>query len=133
MTPALQSSNTPEKQLLVLCARTRILPEIAAEIRRILSVPLDWDYLISESLENSVTPLFIRQLRATAWELVPAERQQKLNTVERSIALRGMLLTAELLRVLDAFREVGVRRIKVRFWPRRRIATSLCGSMRTST
>jgi hypothetical protein len=111
MNPALQSSNTPEKQLLVLCARTSIEPEVAAEIRRILSGPLDWDYLISESLENSVTPLFIRQLRAFAWNLVPAERQEKLNTIERSIAVRGMFLTAELLRLLEAFHARGVRAI----------------------
>jgi Uncharacterised nucleotidyltransferase len=111
MTPALQSSNTAEKQLLVLCARTRVSSETANEIRRILAGPLDWDYLIAESLENSVAPLFCRQLRALAWSSVPSERQEKLATIERSLAVRAMFLTAELLRLLDAFKDSGVRAI----------------------
>jgi hypothetical protein len=111
MTPALQSSNTAEKQLLVLCARTHISPEAAAEIGRILAGPLDWDFLIAESLENSVTPVFCRQLRALAWSAVPRERQERLTTIERSLAVRAMFLTAELLRLLDAFKERGVRAI----------------------
>jgi hypothetical protein len=111
MTPALQSSNTAEKQLLVLCARTRLSTEMAEEIRQILARPLDWDYLIAESLENSVTPVFCRQLRALGWPHVPPERQEKLATIERSLAVRAMFLTAELLRLLDAFKERGIRAI----------------------
>jgi hypothetical protein len=111
MTPALQSSNTPEKQLLVLCARTRVSQQAAAEIQKLLAGPLDWDYLIAESLENSVTPMFCRQLRALAWPAVPPERQEKLATMERSLAVRAMFLTAELLRLLDAFRASGVHAI----------------------
>jgi Uncharacterised nucleotidyltransferase len=111
MTPALQSSNTAEKQLLVLCARTRVSAETAAEIRRLLAGVLDWDFLIAESLENSVTPMFCRQLRALAWPLVPPERQERLATIERSLAVRAMFLTAELLRLLDAFKARGVRAI----------------------
>ncbi|MGC1383428.1 MAG: nucleotidyltransferase family protein [Candidatus Acidiferrales bacterium] len=111
MTPALQASNTPEKQLLVLCTRTRIGPETAAEIGQILAGPLDWGYLISESLENSVTPLFYRQLRSVAWGLVPVERQDKLNTIAKSLAVRAMFLTAELLRLLDLFEAQGIRAI----------------------
>jgi Uncharacterised nucleotidyltransferase len=111
MTPALQSSNTPEKQLLVLCARRRIAPDALAAIRQLLAGPLDWEFLISESLENSVTPLFYRQLRAVAWDLVPAERQEKLNTTARSLAVRAMFLTAELLRLLDAFAARRIRAI----------------------
>jgi hypothetical protein len=111
MNPALQSSNAPEKQLLVLCARSRITPEIAAEIAAILAKPLDWELFASESLENSVTPLVIRALRATGWASVPPEWKAKFNDMERKIAMRGMMLTAELLRLLDAFRDRGIRAI----------------------
>src|ERR1700760_2540771 len=111
MTPALQSSNAPEKQLLVLCARTRISAENAAEITALLSRSLDWDLFVSESLENSVTPLVIRTLRAHGWPAVPAEWQARFNDMERRIAMRGMMLTAELLRLLDAFATRGVRAI----------------------
>ena len=111
MTPALQSSNAPEKQLLVLCARTRVSAENAAEITALLSRPLDWDLFASESLENSVTPLVIRTLRARGWSAVPTEWQARFNDMERRIAMRGMMLTAELLRLLDAFRERRIRAI----------------------
>jgi hypothetical protein len=111
MTPALQSSNAPEKQLLVLCARTRVTPEKAAEITALLSGRLDWELFASESLENSVTPLVIRTLRALAWSSVPTDWQARFNDMERKIAMRGMMLTAELLRLLDAFAARGVRAI----------------------
>ena len=111
MTPALQSSNAPEKQLLVLCARTHVAPGVAAEIAALLSQPLDWDLFASESLQNSVTPLVIRTLRAHGWASVPPAWQAKLNDMERKIAMRGMMLTAELLRLLDAFAARGIRAI----------------------
>jgi Uncharacterised nucleotidyltransferase len=111
MTPALQSSNAPEKVLMVLCARTRIAPEVAAEIAALLSRPLDWELFASESLENSVTPLVIRTLRAHGWASVPVAWQGKFNDMERKIAMRGMMLTAELLRLLDAFAARGIRAI----------------------
>jgi hypothetical protein len=111
MNPALRSSNCPEKQLLALCARTRQTGEQRQEVLNILSGRVDWDYLISESLESSVTPLLQRQLLSLAPESVPIVFQEKLKSIGRSIALRGMFLTAELLRVLDAFKQKGIRAI----------------------
>ncbi len=111
MNSALNSSNSPEKKLLALCARTRNSAEQQQEILRILAGPLDWDYLIAESLENSVTPLLQRQLASLPPDSVPAHVQEKLKTMARSIAMRGMFLTAELLRVLDAFKQQGIHAI----------------------
>ncbi len=111
MNPALLSSNCPEKQLLALCARTRPSPEQQKDILSILRGEMDWDYLISESLENSVTPLLQRQLLSLDSNSVPAPVQEKLKTMARSIAVRGMFLTAELLRVLDTFKQQGIRAI----------------------
>jgi hypothetical protein len=111
MNPALRSSNCPEKQLLALCACTRPTAEQKHDILAVLSGPIDWNWLLVESLENSVTPLLHRQLLRLGPFVIPAEIEEKLKAMGRSIAMRGMSLTAELLRVLDAFRQKGVRSI----------------------
>ena len=61
-----------EKQLLVSCARTRMVPEIAEQIREITAKPLDWEFVLSEAAENSVGPLLDMNLRAVAPEAAPA-------------------------------------------------------------
>lgn len=94
-----------------MCARTRPNAEQKDDILGVLSGPIDWNYLFVESLENSVTPLLHRQLLPLAPDVIPAEMQERLKTMGRSIAMRGMSLTAELLRVSDAFRRKGVRSI----------------------
>jgi SHS family lactate transporter-like MFS transporter len=52
--------------LLVCCARTILTPAIATTIREILAGPLDWDYLLWEAEENSISPLLDRHLSAVA-------------------------------------------------------------------
>jgi Uncharacterised nucleotidyltransferase len=98
-----------EKQLLVLCARSRTTPEIAEQIRRLSEGPIDWDYLLSEAAENSVTPLLDLQLRAGAPDGVPAERREKLTAACRGNAVRSLFLAAELTKILEGFRSRGIQ------------------------
>ncbi len=68
----------PEKQLLVSCARTRMIPEIAERIREIVAAPLDWDFVLSEATENSVGPLLEMNLRAVVPDAAPAVAMERL-------------------------------------------------------
>jgi hypothetical protein len=98
-----------EKRLLVLCARTRTTPEVAEEIRRILEGPIDWEYLLSEAAENSITPLLDAQLRASAPDRIPAEQRERLTAACRANTVRCLFLTAELTKILDVFRSRGIQ------------------------
>jgi Uncharacterised nucleotidyltransferase len=93
----------PEQQLLVCCSRTRVQPPVAEEILRLLALPLDWDFLFARAAENSVVPLLGRQLSAVSPSVVPPAQLARLKELVRANAIRSLVLTAELIRVLDAF------------------------------
>ena len=90
-----------EKQLLVSCARTRMVPEIAEQIREITAGPLDWDFVLGEATENSVGPLLDLNLRAVAPESVPAGVMERLKITCRANTVRCLFLAAELHKILD--------------------------------
>lgn len=100
-----------EKLLLVLCARTEVRAEIQEQIREILRRRLDWDYLLDEATENSVLPLFERQIKTIAPTSLPGEAHEKLKSACRANTVRCLFLSAELVKVLEAFRGQGVRAI----------------------
>ncbi len=97
-----------EKQLLVSCARTRMVSEIAERIREITAAPLDWDFVLSEATENSVGPLLDLNLRAVTPESVPAGVMERLKITCRANTVRCLFLAAELHKILDLFRAAGI-------------------------
>jgi len=98
-----------EKRLLVRCARTRATPEIAEEIHRLTEGSIDWDYLFSEAVENSVTPLLDAQFRAVAADRVPPEQRERLTAASRANTVRSLFLTAELTKILEVFRSQDIQ------------------------
>ena len=97
-----------EKQLLVSCARTRMVPEIAEQIRKTIAGPLDWDFVLGEATENSVGPLLDLNLRAVAPDSVPAGAMERLKVTCRANAVRCLFLAAELHKILELFRAAGI-------------------------
>ena len=108
MNSARENGVSREKQLLVCCARTRVSPAIAQQIREIASESLDWNYVLYEAEENSITPLLTRHLSAFAPEALPAAVSDRLKKTCRANTVRCLYLTADLLRVLELFRSKGI-------------------------
>ena len=108
MTPPNENLPCPEKQLLSYCARTQITPEIAAGIRKILAGPVDWDYLLWEAEENSITPLIERHLSAVAPGAAPPTAQEQLKKTCRANTVRCLYLTAELINILRLFQSQNI-------------------------
>lgn len=100
-----------EKQLLVCCARTRIIPAIADRIREITGGSLDWDFVLSEATENSVGPLLDLNLRTVARDSVPAAATERLKIACRANTVRCLFLAAELHKILEMFRSAGIMAI----------------------
>jgi hypothetical protein len=98
----------PEKQLLVNCARTRMVPEIAERIREIVVGPLDWDFVLNEATENSVGPLLEMNLRAVVPDAAPAAAMERLKITCRANTVRCLFLAAELHKILELFRTTGI-------------------------
>jgi hypothetical protein len=107
--PALHGS--PEAQLLLCCARTRILPDTAEHIAALLEQDLDWQYLVEVASAHRILPLLHNTLTATPLKIIPGDVLADLKQRVLAKAERDMLLVAELARVLAAFNAEGVRAI----------------------
>jgi hypothetical protein len=109
----LSSTDTvcPEKRLLVYCARTRMEPAIADEIRALVGCPLDWDYLLAQAAENSLTPLLARNLSGSAAGIVPPDQMKRLTDATRANTARCLILIAELIKIMNLFRSEGIAAI----------------------
>ena len=86
-------------------------PTMAEEIRTLVTGPIDWDFLLREAADYSVTPLLCRQLLAVAADLVAPSRIQRMNEIMRANAMRNLVLTAELFTILNLFRSEGISAI----------------------
>ncbi len=108
MTQANGKTPCPEKQLLVCCARTSLAPEVATRIRKLLAGQLDWDYLLWEAEENSITPLLARHLAAVTSGAAPPAAQEQLKNTCRANTVRCLYLTAELINILRLFQSQNI-------------------------
>jgi hypothetical protein len=97
----------PEKQLLIYCARTRVLPPIAERIRELVAAHPDWDFILGEATENSVGPLLDLNLRAVP-NSAPSAAMERLQIACRANTVRCLFLAAELHKILDLFRAEGI-------------------------
>jgi hypothetical protein len=109
MRPPASHVACPEKRLLVCCARTRMPPAVAEEIRALAAGPLDWDFVFAAAAENSITPLLILQLRATAADVLPAGVLERLRDAARAHVASSLFWTAELIKISEAFRAGGIQ------------------------
>lgn len=106
--PAATYEAVPERRLLIGCARTRMTPSAASQIRQIASKPLRWDYLLQTAAENSVLPLLAVHLPVVAPDAFTSEQFAQLKAAARAAGIRSLQLSAELIRVLDALRSQGI-------------------------
>jgi len=111
MPPAIPAPIPAETRLLICCARTTVSPDLALEIRALLCGTLHWDVLVAAAAENSVAPLVERQFRAVAPDLVPSLQMNRIASINKESALRTLLLTGELLKIVEALEAQGLQTI----------------------
>ena len=91
-----------EPELLIACARIDICSERAALIRRLAGGRgVDWNVLFALSEQHCVAPLLYHALNSCAADLVPADQLQKLRLNYKSGTRHNMVLTAEMLRIVE--------------------------------
>ncbi|HEU4751800.1 MAG TPA: nucleotidyltransferase family protein, partial [Armatimonadota bacterium] len=95
----------PEQQLLRLCARVRLEPAHAVRVKQLVEAGLDWDLLLRAARRHAQAPLLHHHLRAWAPEQVPEPVRRQLAESALATARRNLLLTGELLRLLQLFEE----------------------------
>lgn len=108
MASSVSENVCPEKRLLLCCARTKLPPGFAEEVRELAAPLLDWDCLLAEAAQNSLRPLLARHLSACAADIVPPHQLKRLGDAVRANTARCLILTAELIQVMDRFGDAGI-------------------------
>ena len=99
-----------EWELLLRCAATELTP-VVAEVTALCAAKPDWKALCRSAEAHGLLPLLCRNLRALDPELVPPPVLASLTDRFRDHVARNLLLTDELLRILDVFAAGGVSAI----------------------
>lgn len=99
---------TPELQTLLACARTRLEPAHVSSIESAVRARFDHARFLSLATEHAVTPLVYRNLKAACWNDLPAGFRAELAGHVTANAGRSRFLTAELIRLLQAFESAGI-------------------------
>src|SRR5579871_2643414 len=100
---------TPEMRVLLLCARRRLGASQSSELREILRTPLDWRYLIAAAGKHGLLALLYSGLKSgDCLPLLPSPILTKLQAAVREATGKTLARTAELTRILEAFRSAEI-------------------------
>jgi Uncharacterised nucleotidyltransferase len=97
-----------ESELLLLCARSTLDADAEARVRTIVSDRVDWDVVITRAHHHRVLPLLSRSLTRTVPNGVPDAAVRRLRDASFANARRNLLLTRELLGIVDLLRSEGI-------------------------
>lgn len=99
---------TPEEELLLCCARTRLEPQTAARVSELLEGGVDWNRLIVLARRHFATQLLYWHLSERVKKVAPMVFTQELERNFRANVDRNFYLANELLRLLPLFETDGI-------------------------
>ena len=103
---------SPERKLLLACARSKLTPEDHRRIADLAGVHLDWDQLVSVSYAHGIAPLIYHSLvKSDVIGQVPATAAQTLRSSYYTNTARNSLLYDDLKRLLLALRQEKINAI----------------------
>ncbi|HPD13660.1 MAG TPA: nucleotidyltransferase family protein [Planctomycetota bacterium] len=100
-----------EAELLLCCARTRLEPGVAGRLTALVAEGIHWPRLVALAHSNGVALLLHRSLAAACIHAVPEAILGELAAHCRANMLRSLLMTAELLRLLELFAAHAIRAV----------------------
>jgi hypothetical protein len=95
----------PEIELLLCCSRTYVDHQTAERIQTLIQQDIDWTYLIEMAGRNGVIPLLYKSLKTTCQQALPKTILAQLRSYYHANAVHNLLLTQELLRLLEFLQE----------------------------
>ncbi len=108
MTATTKATQQPDAELLLRCARTRNDSEGDVRIRTLLQGEIDWTSLLRMASRHGTLPLLYRNLNAVDPKAVPENTLDELRHHFRFNSQRNLLLTGELIRLLQIFEARGI-------------------------
>ncbi|NJO96418.1 MAG: nucleotidyltransferase family protein [Pleurocapsa sp. CRU_1_2] len=103
--------NKPEIQLLLGCARTQVDESTRVRIKNLVEQEIDWNYLVSIAKRHGLIPLLFYNLNKLCREAVPQPIFSDLEQYFKIHTRRSLMLTNELLQILDIFKANNIQAI----------------------
>ncbi|MEO0011716.1 MAG: hypothetical protein RLZZ535_105 [Cyanobacteriota bacterium] len=103
--------NKPEIQLLLGCARTQVDELTQVRIKNLVEQEIDWNYLILMAKRHGLIPLLFYNLNKLCREAVPQPIFSDLEQYFKIHTRRSLILTNELLQILDIFKANNIQAI----------------------
>jgi len=103
------SSLAPEARLLLAAVRERDPEARVAAVQAILTENIDWDFVRELTERNQVVGLVFQALSAAEVDTVPRDLLSRLRTVHLETTQHALLLQGQLVHVLKALSERGIR------------------------
>ncbi|QUH22618.1 nucleotidyltransferase family protein [Methanobacterium alkalithermotolerans] len=100
-----------EDELLLSCARSKLEKEDEAKIISILDNNLDWEHILDMATRHRLLPLLYINLNAVSPSKVPVDVLRYLKTNFHDNARRNLLLTGELIKVMQLLEDNGVKAV----------------------
>lgn len=98
----------PEAEVLLACARTRLDPATATRVQALLEAEIDWTELLQLARSQRVMQLLCHNLHAAYPQAVPEAVRDRLQRAFLSAAHHNLLLTGELVRLLELLERHGI-------------------------
>ena len=108
---SLRSEHDRERELLLCCARTQASPQTVSRLRYLATQNLDWDYLFNLARRHALIPLLYVNLAREGADLIPYSFLAKLKMQYQENYARNIILTNELCRLIDIFKQAGIEAI----------------------
>jgi hypothetical protein len=100
----------PENKLLLCCARNTISEGTLIHIKALLSRPLDWNEVLKSAQRHGIKPLLYHHLNGIPeHRFIPQHVILQLEEAYHGSIAGNMYLYAVLSKILDAFREKGIK------------------------
>jgi hypothetical protein len=97
--------------LLLSCARRELDTATKKRAGELLQQELDWSFVLKLAERNGLIPLLTFHLNRSFHDAVPAPVLDQLRGAARTNSVRGLVLTMELLEILEVLQTGGVRAI----------------------
>jgi hypothetical protein len=94
----------PEIELLLCCARTKVNSKTAAQIKTLVEQEINWNYLLEIASAHELIALLYHNLNTICPEVVPPAILNQLKNYFETTAQKNLLITAELLKILNLFK-----------------------------
>jgi hypothetical protein len=106
--PGIRAAPSPETELILCCARTRLGPQAAERARMLIRDGIDWADLLEIAWHQRLIPLLYASLCSTCPGVVPGSVLEGMRDGCATTLRKNMLLSAELLELVKLFGAAGV-------------------------